>query len=254
MNLKLKVELGKNYKSLRQKARVITENWISENYKCPFCGGRLETFPNNNKCSDFYCTKCNEKFELKSKKGKFTNRISGSNYKTTLEKIMSSENPNWILLEHDGLNVTGLILIPKSFIYDEMIIARKPLGENARRAGWQGCIIDLSKLPSFGKIRCIENGKCIESKIINYRLKQNAHFQNNNFKEKGWKLEILSYIDSLPDNIFTYNQMKEYFPKLKETHPNNNYIDKKVSQILQQLRDIGYIKFIDNNGLYMKIF
>ena len=48
--------------------------------------------------------------------------------------------------------------------------------------------------------------------------------------------------------------MKEYFPKLKETHPNNNYIDKKVSQILQQLRDIGYIKFIDNNGLYMKIF
>lgn len=124
---------------------------------------------------------------------------------------MSSENPNWIFLEHDGLNVTGLILIPKCFIYDEMIIPRKPLGEN-------------------------------------------AHFRNNNFKEKGWKLEILSYIDSLPDNIFTYKQMKEFFPKLKETHPNNNYIDKKVSQILQQLRDIGYIKFIDNNGLYMKIF
>lgn len=167
---------------------------------------------------------------------------------------MSSENPNWILLEHDGLNVTELILIPKCFIYDEMIIPRKPLGENAHRAKWQGCIIDLSKLPNFGKIRCIENGKCIESKIINYRLKQNAHFRNNNFKEKGWKLEILSYIDSLPDNIFTYKQMKEFFPKLKETHPNNNYIDKKVSQILQQLRDIGYIKFIDNNGLYMNIF
>lgn len=68
MNLQLNVSVGNGYNSSRQKARVITEKWIFENYNCPFCGGRLEPFPNNHKCSDFYCAKCNEKFELKSKK------------------------------------------------------------------------------------------------------------------------------------------------------------------------------------------
>lgn len=254
MNMKLKVELGESYNSSRQKARVTTESWVIENCKCPFCGGELKSFKNNNKCSDFYCGKCNDSFELKSKKGKFSKTINGSEYKTTLEKVRSNENPNWLLLEHDGLNVTGFVLIPKYFIYDEMIIPRKPLGQNARRAGWQGCKLDLEKLPSFGKISLIKDCRVTEGKIVNYRLKQAECFKNSNIKEKGWKLEILSYVDSLSDNVFTYNQMKSFFPVLKESHPNNNHIDKKVSQVLQQLRDLGFIRFIDNDGLYMKLF
>ncbi len=252
--MKLSVELAESYNSPRQKARVITESWVAENCNCPFCGGKLEPFPNNNKCSDFKCSKCSESFELKSKKGKFSKTINGAEYKTTLEKVRCSENPNWLLLEHDGLNITGLVLIPKYFIYDEMVIPREPLGQNARRAGWQGCKLDLKKLPSFGKISLIKDCQITECKIVNFRLKQAEYFKKSNIKEKGWKLEILSYVDSFSDNIFTYNQMKRFFPLLKETHPNNNNVDKKVSQVLQQLRDSGFIKFVDNDGLYMKLF
>lgn len=254
MDLKLKNELGSNYESSRQKARVITEKWVLDNYKCPFCSGTLKPFSNNNKCSDFYCGKCNESFELKSKKGRFSKRISGAEYKTTVEKVSSNENPNWILLEHNGLFVTRLILLPKQFVYAEMVIPREPLGENARRTGWQGCILDLNKLPKFAQIEFIKNGSIIDQKIVNYRLKQAECFKKNNMKDKGWKLEVLACVDSLPGSIFSSSQMKQFFPLLKETHPNNNHIDKKVSQILQYLRDMNFIKFIDNNGLYMKLF
>jgi|Deesub1362A_J573_1020465.scaffolds.fasta_scaffold00051_26 type II restriction enzyme len=37
MDLKLRPEIAANYKSLSQKARVMTETWATENMYCPSC-------------------------------------------------------------------------------------------------------------------------------------------------------------------------------------------------------------------------
>ena len=76
MNLSLNTKLAEGYSSNSQIARVLTEHWVKENSYCPCCGETpLNEFENNRPVADFYCKKCNEEFELKSKNGKFSTTI-----------------------------------------------------------------------------------------------------------------------------------------------------------------------------------
>ena len=71
MNLKFNTKIANNYSNNSQIARVLTENWVKQNIYCPCCGNsNLSDFKNNKPVADFYCAKCSEDFELKSKKGK----------------------------------------------------------------------------------------------------------------------------------------------------------------------------------------
>ena len=45
----------------------------------------------------------------------------------------------------------------------------------------------------------------------------------------------------------------EHKEKLKRKHPGNNNIETKIRQMLQQLRDMGFIKFV-NRGIYKKLW
>jgi type II restriction enzyme len=47
---------------------------------------------------------------------------------------------------------TNFLIIPKQFFTEEIIIKRKPLSTTARRAGWIGCNIDISKVADSGKV------------------------------------------------------------------------------------------------------
>jgi hypothetical protein len=77
MNLSFNTKLADGYSSNSQIARVLTENWVKENSYCPCCGEvPLNEFENNRPVADFYCKKCSEEFELKSKNGKFSNTIN----------------------------------------------------------------------------------------------------------------------------------------------------------------------------------
>lgn len=44
------------------------------------------------------------------------------------------------------------------FFTPSVIGKRKPLGDNARRAGWTGCNIMMKLIPSTAKIPIIQNG------------------------------------------------------------------------------------------------
>lgn len=146
-----------------------------------------------------------------------------------------------------------MTFISKCFFYDSIVESRDPLKATARRAGWQGCKINLRMIPSFGKIKYIKDNQAIDKKIISYHLKMAKPFKNANLKEKSWKLEILSLIDSLPENIFTLKELEKLIPTIQDKHPNNKHIDAKFRQALQILRDEGYLLFL-GNGLYQKLF
>ena len=75
MNLILDKNLGNSYSSKSQKIRVITENWVSSQIFCPSCGNFVYSYVNNKPVADFYCKKCVEDFELKSKKGKISKKV-----------------------------------------------------------------------------------------------------------------------------------------------------------------------------------
>ncbi|MEN9756212.1 MAG: hypothetical protein RL755_399, partial [Pseudomonadota bacterium] len=148
MNLSFNTKLIEGYSSNSQIARVLTENWVRENSYCPCCGETsLNEFQNNKPVADFYCNTCNEEFELKSKKGNFSNTITDGAYSTMIERINSNQNPNFFFLTYTkNWSVNNFLIIPKQFFTTEIIVKRKQLSEKARRAGWIGCNIDISNV------------------------------------------------------------------------------------------------------------
>ena len=57
-----------------------------------------------------------------------------------------------------SLSVVNLLIVPKHFFVREIIEERKPLAATARRAGWIGSNIILSRVPESGKIHIVKGG------------------------------------------------------------------------------------------------
>jgi len=252
VNLNLYSTIADGYNSNSQKIRVLTENWVNENIYCPSCGNNISEYENNKPVADFYCTRCSEDYELKSKKDKMGRKIVDGAYSTMIERLQSDSNPNFFFLNYNNisLDVTNFIVIPKYFFIPEIIEKRKPLSPTARRAGWIGCNILLDTIPESGKIFYIKNGqKESKDKILNSWNKTNFLKQSTNLQSKGWLLDIIKCIDKLNKNNFNLSDIYQFEKYLKLKHPENNNIQAKIRQQLQFLRDKEYLKF-ESRGKY----
>ena len=69
-----------NYTSNSQKIRILTKDWVDSQIFCPSCGANIENYENNRPVADFYCPKCLEEYELKSKKDSMGKKIVDGAY------------------------------------------------------------------------------------------------------------------------------------------------------------------------------
>jgi len=256
MNLGFNLHLAEKYKSKSQVARVLTEDWVKNNSYCPSCGEfQLNEFKNNRPVADFYCLSCSEQFELKSKNAeKVSNKIVDGAYSTMIDRINSDKNPNFFFLTYNNANwkVNNYLIIPKHFFTSEIIIKRKPLSNTARRAGWVGCNIDITKVPKNGRIFLIKNSEIISKDKVQSNWKGTEFLRTKKGESKGWILDIMNCVDSIQQETFTLKEMYLFEEKLKQKYPNNNFIKDKIRQQLQILRDKGLLEF-RNRGIYKKV-
>ena len=254
MNLNFNTKLAQGYSSNAQIARVLTENWVKENSFCPCCGNiYLNDFENNRPVADFYCDKCKEEFELKSKNGLFSNTITDGAYSTMIERINSNQNPNFFFLTYSKqFSVNNFLLIPNHFFTPNIIQKRKPLSQNARRAGWIGCNVDISNIPESGKIFIIKNQKEVEKQQVIDNYCRTKSIKTTNIESRGWVMDVLNCIDRIDAVDFSLNQVYQFERELQLKHPENNFIKDKIRQQLQYLRDKGFIDFT-TRGNYKKI-
>lgn len=254
MNLNFNTKLAKGYTSNSQIARILTENWVKENSYCPCCGNLpLNEYKNNKPVADFYCTGCSEDFELKSKNGKLSNTITDGAYSTMIERINSSQNPNFFFLTYSkNWSVENFLIIPKQFFTTEIIVKRKPLSETAKRAGWIGCNIDISNVVEAGKVFLVKDKKLIDPKVVEISFKKTLFIRDKSVDSKGWILDLMNCVDMIKHETFSLNDVYKFEEKLKLKYPNNNFIKDKIRQQLQILRDKGIIEFV-GRGNYKKI-
>lgn len=254
MNLNLDISLAKGYSSNSQIVRVLTENWVLNNSYCPNCGSLdLKEFENNRPVADFYCEACAEEFELKSKSGKLSATITDGAYSTMIERINSKHNPNFLFLTYSGKwTINDFLIIPKHFFTPEIIVKRPPLAATARRAGWVGCNIDVSKIADAGKIFLVKNSHIINQEIVRETYRKTLFLRTKGQAAKGWLLDIMSCIDQIKMDVFTLGEVYKFEDWLKQKHPSNKFIKDKIRQQLQVLRDKGFIEFT-NCGSYKKI-
>jgi len=254
MNLSLNTKLGEGYSSNSQIARVLTENWVKENSYCPCCGEvPLNEFENNRPVADFYCIKCSEEFELKSKNGIFSTTINNGAYSKMIERINSNQNPNFFFLTYsNNWLVENFLIIPKQFFTTEIIVKRNPLSNTARRAGWIGCNIDISNVAEAGKVFLVKDSKLIDKEIVETSFNKTLFLREKSNDSKGWILDLMICVDSIKKEIFTLEDVYKFEAKLKLKYPSNNFIKDKIRQQLQVLRDKGIIEFV-SRGNYKKI-
>jgi type II restriction enzyme len=251
MNLILNKNLGRNYSSESQKIRVLSEDWVLNQIFCPSCGGIISEYINNKPVADFYCKKCIEDFELKSKKGKIGKTVTAGAYSKIIERINSSTKPNFFFMGYlESLSVNDFFVVPKHFFISEIIEKRKPLAESARRAGWIGSNILFSKIPKAGQIFYIEDGIEVSKKDILEKWQKTVFLkQVKKAEAKGWILDIMNCIDVLNKKEFTLADVYAFESDLQKIHPENKHIKDKIRQQLQFLRDKNYLTF-NGGGIY----
>jgi len=248
MRLNFNAVLATQYKNQSQAIRVMTENWVKNEIFCPNCGNFVNDFKNNSPVADFYCENCREEYELKSKKDEMGKKIVDGAYGKMIERLNSTNNPSFFFLNYDlqDYRVQNFVVIPKHFFIPEIIEKRKPLSENARRAGWIGCNILLQSIPQSGKIFYIKNGTP-ENKGDVLKNWQKTLFlrESSNVALRGWILDVMNCIDKLNKKDFTLDEIYDFENILSKKHPENKHIKDKIRQQLQFLRDKGYLKFLD---------
>ncbi len=253
MKLILDKKLAANYKNASQKARILTEEWVNNSVFCPNCGHlNIDKYPNNQPVADFYCANCHEDYELKSKQSALGTKIVDGAYRTMLERLTGSNNPNFFLLNYDmaNLEVINFLVIPKHFFVPEIIEKKKPLAPAARRAGWVGCNIILNNIPQTGKIFFVHNGQVEpKRKVLNNWQKTLFLREEKEISAKGWLLDIMRCVDKLGKKEFTLDEVYAFEKELSGLHPDNKHIKDKIRQQLQLLRDKGYLTFV-SRGCY----
>jgi type II restriction enzyme len=253
VELAFQAELASEYKSATQRIRILSEHWVSTQVYCPNCGCvNIARYKNNSPVADFFCSHCREDYELKGYKKAFGARIVDGAYRTMMERLKASNNPNLLLLgyDHRKLEVRNLLVIPKQFFIPEIIEERRPLSVSARRAGWIGCNIRLDGIPNVGRIFLIRNGITEPSMDVIARWRMTLFLRDRqDLRSKGWLLSVMRCIDKLHRDIFSLEDVYAFEAELGAAYPENRHIKPKIRQQLQVLRDMNYLIFL-GNGAY----
>lgn len=248
MNLNFDTGLVKKYKSISQKIRILTESWVNDQIFCPSCGGlKIDKYRDNRPVADFFCVFCGEDYELKSKKDSIGTKIVDGAYRTMIERLSSNKNPNFFWLSYDAtrLKVIDFFVIPKHFFTPEIIEKRKPLSENAKRAGWVGCNILAKNIPQIGKIFFVRNQIVVsKSEVLSEWRKTFFLREEKEIVARGWLLDVISCIERLGKKDFFLDEIYAFEKELIIKYPKNKYITDKIRQQLQILRDKGYLSFV----------
>ncbi|MFY9457509.1 MAG: DpnI domain-containing protein [Candidatus Spechtbacterales bacterium] len=253
MQLNFDTQVAKGYKSPSQKARVLTEHWVDKSVFCPNCGHlEIDKYPNNQPVADFFCSKCREDYELKSKKNSIGTKILDGAYRAKMERLRSSNNPNLFVLSYSPSNlcVLNFFVIPKHFFVPEIIEKRKPLAITARRAGWVGSNILLQKIPQIGKIFLVRQRQTEPKEKVLAEWKKTLFLrEEKEVSARGWLLDIMRCVEKIGRREFTLNDVYAFESELSALHPSNRHIKDKIRQQLQVLRDKEYLKFV-SRGFY----
>ncbi len=255
MNVSLNFNLSQNYTSRSQIIRVVSESWVQQNSYCPSCGAEsLQKFENNKPVADFFCAKCKEEYEVKSKKGKISKKIVDGAYSTMIDRVTSLNNPNFFFLSYNRVSreVENFFIVPKHFFTPDIIEKRKALAKTARRSGWIGCNIDLVKIPDLGKIFLVKNSEILKTRDVLEKWNKSLFLRKGSLDARGWTLDVLNCIDNISSNEFTLDDVYKFEKSLKAKHPDNKFVKDKIRQQLQVLRDKEIIEF-KNRGVYKKI-
>ena len=109
------------------------ERYVVQEIRCPRCmaTGSFVRFPTNEKFKDVYCDRCLQNFQIKKSD---SDHLLGGDYFTTRNNL---KQVDFLVVKQSA----QVFHIPYEKIKRRMVVPRRPLSANARRAGWRGCVL-----------------------------------------------------------------------------------------------------------------
>lgn len=138
----------------RQITGEFGEKLVVRTCSCPKCkrGRTLKRLPNNFKCADVICDFCGYLAQVKTARSADTKRVPnvilGAAWRPQKERMDAGIYfPLFIVLAAPNGKAASVFYLSADLQNPEMFQPRKPLSQNAKRAGWQGfyCDMDLAK-------------------------------------------------------------------------------------------------------------
>jgi type II restriction enzyme len=155
-------------------------------------------------------------------------------------------------MTYSNWTVNNLLIIPKFFFVPDIIEKRKPLADTARRAGWTGCNIEIGNIPESGKIFIVKNSLQEDKSHVIDQYQRTLSLQTSKIENRGWLLDVLKCVERIPTDVFRLDEVYAFTDELQRKHPDNNFVQDKIRQQLQYLRDKGFVHFLAR-GKYRKI-
>ncbi len=162
--------------------------------------------------------------------------------------------PNLFAIHYDSSRwvVLNLILIPHFAFPLSAIEKRKPLGPDARRAGWVGCNILLDAIPRDARIPVISEGRPVSPEQVRKHYSRIQPLEKLPTEKRGWTLDVLNIVRSLERDTFDLADIYANDHKLAALHPQNRHVRDKIRQQLQILRDVGILEFLGGGEYRIK--
>jgi type II restriction enzyme len=198
---------------------------------------------------DFLCPRCRQAYQLKSQKTPFGNQVTDAAYSKFISAVENDTAPNLVLMHYDRLHlrVVDVDIIPRFFLSSSCIVPRKPLSSHAKRAHWVGCVISLERLPSDARISIVRNERIEEPNRVQERYRRFASLMlGKTSQDRGWTADVLRYVRAIRRPDFDLRDLYAFEKELRGLHPNNRFIQAKIRQQLQLLRDQGVLRFLGN--------
>lgn len=237
-------ELALGYKSKSQQARVVTEEWGRETLFCPNCdSASLGGKPANNPAIDFTCPSCSAAFQLKAKKGRIGATIADGAYAAMLAAVREDRTPNLLIMRYElpTWRVVDLLLIPHFAFPESAIVERKPLSPTAKRAGWVGCNIDLTRIAPEARISIVASRLPSAPSEVRSLYEKLKPLKEIRAAQRGWTLDVLSIVRRIRRTEFKNEDVYVFERELEHLHPDNRNVRAKIRQQLQVLRDTGLL-------------
>lgn len=246
MLLTLDSSLAAGYKSQSQVARRVSEQWGLHNLYCSACdSNHLTQSPNNTPAIDFICPLCEQSYQLKSSSKWNEQKVMDAGYAAMIKAVQSDAVPNLLVMQYSAdWQVNNLLLVPSFFFSSSAIEKRKPLGPNARRAGWVGCNILLDAIAPEGKLRLVTDGLVSPAYDVRQQYQQIRPLSQIRVTRRGWTLDVLNVVSQFGSRPFNLSEVYSFESHFAALHPENHNVQAKIRQQLQELRDLGLLAFL----------
>ncbi len=127
--------------------------------------------------------------------------------------------------------VRTLILIPRFVFSLSCLERRNPLHPTARRRAYVLCNILLINIPPDARILIVSDGVPVSSDFVR---EQYARFR---------PLDVLNLVRSLGRREFSLAEVyAQGGEALRRLRPGNRFVEAKIRQQLQRLRDLGFLE------------